>query len=401
MATFAFGHTLLISNPAAHSDTSERGAAFVDRFFGSFQKLTKSYTSLRTEHSGHATTLAARYCAEHLVDTILVLGGDGVINEVVNGIMTLPPKKRPTIAVIPFGSGNDFARTLGVTANKAERAIEELCQGHVAEFDLGLVRYQAKDHQTDNYQAGAYQAKDYQAGACQAKDCQAGDYQAGDCQAGVEPSSNSLAKSATSSEGSSRHTTKPSGSLLNAKRYFVQTMSMGLDAQIADYSSMNRQANSLNRGRTVFVSAGIQTLKQAHTPWSYTATIDEVLTDGSAITRSFSGENLMFAVQVGPTYGGGFIVCPSASPVDGKLSVCYNHKVPHPLQHLMIFALIRAGKHTHHPQLTLTDCTRICLDYEKLSPAQTDGEIIHSKHFEITSVSKALRVLVPHGSNWD
>jgi len=45
-------------------------------------------------------------------DYVIVAGGDGTLNEVVNGIARA--KRRPHIGLIPFGTGNDFARTLGL-----------------------------------------------------------------------------------------------------------------------------------------------------------------------------------------------------------------------------------------------------------------------------------------------
>jgi len=43
------------------------------------------------------------------VERIVVAGGDGSINEVVNGLMALPKKERPALAILPMGTANDFA----------------------------------------------------------------------------------------------------------------------------------------------------------------------------------------------------------------------------------------------------------------------------------------------------
>ena len=45
-------------------------------------------------------------------NTVLSCGGDGTNNEVLNGLMTIQPLERPTLAILPLGSGNDFARIL-------------------------------------------------------------------------------------------------------------------------------------------------------------------------------------------------------------------------------------------------------------------------------------------------
>ena len=60
---------------------------------------------------GHAKELAAQAQGYR---TVIALGGDGVTHEVVNGLMTQEEGTRPALAVLPVGSGNDPAQTLGI-----------------------------------------------------------------------------------------------------------------------------------------------------------------------------------------------------------------------------------------------------------------------------------------------
>lgn len=62
-----------------------------------------------TEYAGHATQIAQGY-AHRQFDAIIACGGDGTINEVVNGLMTSDQKVRPALGVLPYGSANDFSR---------------------------------------------------------------------------------------------------------------------------------------------------------------------------------------------------------------------------------------------------------------------------------------------------
>lgn len=73
---------------------------------------------LETEHRGHAAQLAAQLGSRY--DAVACIGGDGTLNEVIAGMMTL--KDRPPLAYIPFGSTNDFACSLHIPSAPAEAA---------------------------------------------------------------------------------------------------------------------------------------------------------------------------------------------------------------------------------------------------------------------------------------
>jgi diacylglycerol kinase (ATP) len=70
-----------------------------------------------TGRRGEAEELTAR-AAHGGCDRVVAVGGDGTIQEVVNGI--LESDARPAIGIVPVGSGNDLARSLGLPAEPAE-----------------------------------------------------------------------------------------------------------------------------------------------------------------------------------------------------------------------------------------------------------------------------------------
>lgn len=79
---------------------------------GQLSNYSLPYKAFRTKYEGHATWLAKKICQLDDEDiNIIVVGGDGTVNEVVNGITDFSKVK---FGVIPAGSGNDFARGLGV-----------------------------------------------------------------------------------------------------------------------------------------------------------------------------------------------------------------------------------------------------------------------------------------------
>ncbi|WP_319459508.1 diacylglycerol kinase family lipid kinase [Micromonospora sp. RTP1Z1] len=109
---------VLVVNPKA-TTTSERSRDVLVRALRSEVDLSVRYTRRR----GHAMDLA-REAAEEGVDLVVTLGGDGTVNEVVNGLMAAEPptfrtgdtpaERLPALATVPGGSTNVFARALGL-----------------------------------------------------------------------------------------------------------------------------------------------------------------------------------------------------------------------------------------------------------------------------------------------
>lgn len=107
----ALGRALIIANPAAHSGEAGAAAERLQRFLDCSGACAAGSRLVYTERPRHATELAR---ASAGFDTVLALGGDGVVNEVASGLMDLPGQGRPRLGVVPVGSGNDYARTLGI-----------------------------------------------------------------------------------------------------------------------------------------------------------------------------------------------------------------------------------------------------------------------------------------------
>jgi diacylglycerol kinase family enzyme len=100
---------LLVVNPKA-TTTSERGRDMLVRALRTEVDLTVEYTRQR----GHASDLAHQALVEGF-DAVVTLGGDGTVNEAVNGLLREGPGPHvPALAVVPGGSTNVFARALGL-----------------------------------------------------------------------------------------------------------------------------------------------------------------------------------------------------------------------------------------------------------------------------------------------
>lgn len=86
-----------------------------------------------TEKIGDATTEAKR-CLTQDYDVLIAAGGDGTLNEVINGIAEHP--NRPKIGIIPMGTVNDFGRALHLP-NDIMSAIDVIIEGHSTRVDIG------------------------------------------------------------------------------------------------------------------------------------------------------------------------------------------------------------------------------------------------------------------------
>ncbi|MFJ8109846.1 diacylglycerol/lipid kinase family protein [Streptomyces sp. NPDC096132] len=108
---------LLVVNPAA-TTTSARTRDVLIHALASEMKLE----AVTTEYRGHARDLGRQAAESGNTDLVVALGGDGTVNEVVNGLLHSgpDPDRLPGLAVVPGGSTNVFARALGLPNDPVE-----------------------------------------------------------------------------------------------------------------------------------------------------------------------------------------------------------------------------------------------------------------------------------------
>lgn len=125
----------MIFNPEA-----DRGRSY--QIAGDLRQLSSELGGadwVGTDFPGHATDLALA-AAEAGHDTVVALGGDGTVHEVVNGLMQCEPSHRPRLGVVPIGSGNDFSAGIGI-ARDPFTAIQRLYKNEQEKsIDLGRIR---------------------------------------------------------------------------------------------------------------------------------------------------------------------------------------------------------------------------------------------------------------------
>lgn len=324
---------VVVANPAAASGEGEEGARQVARELVRLRPGA-AFRVLYTSGPGDAEHLALKAAREG-VRLVLALGGDGLIHEVACGLMRAgdDASRRPVLGVLPLGSGNDYARTLGVRRDDPVLALRQLMGADTRRVDAG--------------------------------------------QANGVP--------------------------------FVQTLSFGLDAAIALGSQeARRHASAMRRkGTALFASVGVDLFLHHRRAHSYRGTMDLAPGSGAPLSQAadlasapvrrvdIAGEEVVFAVQVGPTYGGGFRICPDASPYDGALDVCRSVSVPGAPRSLAIFFAARVALHRHSKVMDFARVTALDLHFDEEPPCQVDGEPLRATHFSVRSLPGALRVLVP------
>src|SRR5689334_14638293 len=129
---------LVVVNPAATATTAKTRDVLL-RALGSELKTDLAETT----HRGHARELGVR-AVEDGVDVVVTLGGDGTVNEVVNGLLADGPSPDlPALAVVPGGSTSVFSRALGRSRHPVEATAEildSLRAGRTRSVSLGTAR---------------------------------------------------------------------------------------------------------------------------------------------------------------------------------------------------------------------------------------------------------------------
>lgn len=122
---------LFIINPISGSG---RGAELAQLIESRIDRRRYSPQIALTTARGHATELAREAVAQGL-PYVVAVGGDGTVNEVGRALVGSPT----ALGIVPHGSGNGFARHLGLPTGSPQRAIEMLNSAHVEAVDYGTL----------------------------------------------------------------------------------------------------------------------------------------------------------------------------------------------------------------------------------------------------------------------
>lgn len=139
----------IIYNPKAGSRKAQKRWAKIREYMDS---QNVKYDYVQSEGFGSVERLA-RTLANNGYKTIVVVGGDGAINDAVNGIMQSDIEEKHEIAfgIIPNGIGNDFAKYWGLDSDDFKGAVDVLINRRLRKVDVGVFNFYNGDEHNCRY----------------------------------------------------------------------------------------------------------------------------------------------------------------------------------------------------------------------------------------------------------
>jgi len=273
-------------------------------------------------------------------DVVLLFGGDGPVHRHLGQLVRLGLP----VLVVPVGSGNDFARALGLGRVRDSLAAwrrflggtGRVCAENLRTIDLGVIAPLGS--------------------------------------AGGAPAP---------------HSSGAHNSALHNPRYFCCVAGVGLDGEVA------RRANQLPRWLR---GHGGYVLSLAPTIFTFAPLPVKIRTaaDGDGadwITRS-DRPTILAALANTPLYGGGMKIAPRAKMDDGLLDICVVGAVDR-LRLLRLFPTVYSGKHLDVPEVEYFQAGRVRVETECPLDVYADGEYVCQTPVEVGVQHAALQVVVP------
>lgn len=303
----SFGNPLVLLNPTANRGKMEQYRTLVRQRI----QQERSAEYVETTRRGEAEE-RARYAASD-GRAVIVVGGDGSLHEVANGI--LASGRRVPLCIIAAGSGNDYAWNTLHLPRDPVAAVDRAFDGQLVESDAGRVN----------------------------------------------------------------------------ERYFVNSFSVGLDADIA-VAAGHLKKYPLMSGERLYYSSTIRQLLFGYhrCPWLQFC-LDEGTSDaqGNNAPRRY----VLMAVTNGPTYGAGFRINPTANYADGLFDVCTITYTPL-LRALRLLPIVQRGEHAVLPEVTFYRARTVHIESRQVVNIQMDGETMSATTFNAHILPAALLVRV-------
>ena len=295
---------LVILNPAANRGNMTHHRAVVRS-----RAEHENAEYVETTKQGEAKELAR--CAAEQDRSIIIVGGDGTVHEVINGILTAG--RRIPLGIVAAGSGNDFAWNTLKLPNDPAAAIERAFTGQLIDVDAGIVNGE----------------------------------------------------------------------------YFANSFSVGLDADIAVAAGQMKKIPFMSGVRLYYGTTLKQLLFGYHRcPW-LTIRLD----DGQQLDETQAKRYVLMAVTIGPTYGAGFRINPTADYTDGLFDICTISYSPLS-RALRMLPVVRKGEHVGLPEVTFYRARSVHIESRHPVNTQMDGETTCTTSYDARILPGALWVRV-------
>lgn len=239
-----------------------------------------------TEYPGEAKRIAKKYIFSKNI--IYSVGGDGTLNEVLNGVVGT----KNLLAVVPAGSGNDFYKTLSKIDEKTPT------------IDIGKIN----------------------------------------------------------------------------NRYFINIVSIGIDAEVADNVSLMKKRK--------IPPKQIYNASLVYTFFKYKYKDIDLSIDEHEQRK---GKCTILTICNGQVYGGGYKIAPNARLTDGYLDVYYVEKVNKVKLPSMI-KMLKQGIHESHHKVHKSHATKVKFKCDKELVCNIDGEIMKDKKFSVKIIPNSLTI---------
>ncbi len=266
-----------------------------------------------TRAPGDAVRLA-RAAVLNRAHRLVVVGGDGTVHEVAQGLLDTPSDALPPVVVCPVGTGNDFYRMIGPRGG-LDRVAELLNEGQVAHFDIGRVRWDG------------------------------------------------------------------------GERVFMNLMGVGVDVEVLRC----RARFSRLPGLLQYLAAFLNAVAVFRAP-------DMRVEAG---THTAGGETLLCVITVGPSIGGGFMINPGATPLDGKLDLCHVQHARLPSILKLVPQVLR-GAHAASDLVTMRQLEHAVVRHSGGEALwfELDGELMPqpARELHVTVEPGAFPVVVPNNA---
>ncbi|MBE9549461.1 MAG: diacylglycerol kinase family lipid kinase [Proteobacteria bacterium] len=128
---------LLVTNPKA---ASGHGQKFVPEIVQRFASRAIQSEIFCSDYAGHIESYIGK-CDLSPYSAVIAIGGDGTLHEVLNGLYQQDKTRRIPLGLIPAGTGNAFARELGLFAGQWQQAVDVICAGKIRCVDSARYRY--------------------------------------------------------------------------------------------------------------------------------------------------------------------------------------------------------------------------------------------------------------------